>query len=590
MSPKPSKQRSRCASFWKDGHRQARADIRKRWRTGGLQFLAVAWLTGVVLSLALLVRLATTTDLSSLTSDRFVACQPNGLPDIYPDRYRYWAGSGFFQITLGWGKLSFTQAKVIDVAWDIIFARGGQALIAYISWHVFTNYVTTSMETGPITFSTYRTVFLRNESLVFAIYRLFRNFARRRQLHSRIAMAFMVMTMIFILIFPSFSSAMTGYSASVKSYVRDNSNVETIMANDNNNYMAFSSFKRILYVIHDGWRVGEDGDFVVPYHTPYETKFTDPVLFSSDYFDSQIVACTRIRQSIPEDSRCQAQLDVAIYVGQHGFHGLANVNSSFRGTLLDPPALNITAYYLPDDSLGANWTDPYTGLQPFRDFSKTMWSYQNVTYNIQTISEQLACQPVKTYYWGFSFIQLNIMLILCIIWTIGISAMWIQSYMTMKQRGRTHVAGEYKAVLELAHAITTQLHDAGQASAKEVLDLSESELRRRFKKDLNDGSIAYEAPLMSTGQHGFKTWLLAEMWWLAAILVVLGGFFSLCLLMPYAFSWVLGGFLAALVLTVCIGTTGMSRAVLLGWGIMVFCGLPLAIWLPVMYYTYYLNG
>ncbi|KAH7074876.1 hypothetical protein BKA63DRAFT_553768 [Paraphoma chrysanthemicola] len=323
------------------------------------------------------------------------SCQPNGFPDLYPERYRYRAGSGFFQITLGWGRLSFTQAKVIDVAWDIICARGGQALIAYISWHVFTNYVTTSMEIGPIAFSTYRTVFLRNESLVYAIYRLFRNFARRRQLHSRIAMAFMVITMIFILIFPSFSSAMTGYSASVKSYVRDNSNAETTLSNDNNNYMAFSSFKRILYVIHDGWRIGEDGNFVVPYHTPYETKFTDPVLFSSDYFDSQIARCTRSYQSIPEDSRCEDQIDVANYVQQYGFHGLANVPSTFRERTLDPPALNITAYYLPDDKLGANWTDPRTGLQPFRDFSNTLWAYQNVTYNIKTITEQLACQPVK---------------------------------------------------------------------------------------------------------------------------------------------------------------------------------------------------
>jgi hypothetical protein len=174
------------------------------------------------------------------------------------------------------------------------------------------------------------------------------------------------------------------------------------------------------------------------------------------------------------------------------------------------------------------------------------------------------------------------MLILCTIWSIGIFSMWIQAHTTMKQRGRTHVAGEYKAVLELAHAITTQLHDAGHSSAKETLDLSESELRRRFKKDLDDGSIAYEAPLMPGGQHAFKVLLLAEIWWLTAILVVLGGFFSMCLLMPYALSWVLGGLLAALVLAVCIGTTGMSRAVLLGWGVMVLCVVPVAVSTPML--------
>lgn len=129
------------------------------------------------------------------------------------------------------------------------------------------------METTPVTFSTYRTVFLRDESLVVAIPRLFRDFACRRGLHSKVAMVFMIATMVFVLIFPSFASAMTGYSSNVKSYIR-NTTSSSPSGLDGSNYMAFSSFQRVLYVIHDGWRVALEGDYMVPYDTPYTNGFS----------------------------------------------------------------------------------------------------------------------------------------------------------------------------------------------------------------------------------------------------------------------------------------------------------------------------
>ncbi|KAF2026681.1 hypothetical protein EK21DRAFT_73622 [Setomelanomma holmii] len=275
-----SSKRSRffCTNFWREGHLQARDDLRTRWRTGGLKFLEFVWLSGLCLSLATLSRMSAITGVSSLAKDRAAACQPNGVFDVFPEHYRYWSKSGFFQITLGYGGLTFTQAKVLDVAWDIVCARGGQALVALISWHAFTNYVTTSMEVAPVTFSTYRTVFLQNESLVLAIPRLLRDFCLRRGLHSRVAMTFMIVTMVFILIFPSFSSSMTGYSGDVKSYIRDNTNAAGSEPSDTNDYMAFSSFQRILYVVRDGQRIGLHADYVVPYHVPYATKLSKSII------------------------------------------------------------------------------------------------------------------------------------------------------------------------------------------------------------------------------------------------------------------------------------------------------------------------
>lgn len=45
-------------------------------------------------------------------------CQPDGTFGR-PSDYNAWGISGFFQITLRSGSLTFTEAKIIDVIWDI---------------------------------------------------------------------------------------------------------------------------------------------------------------------------------------------------------------------------------------------------------------------------------------------------------------------------------------------------------------------------------------------------------------------------------------------------------------------------------------
>jgi hypothetical protein len=58
---------------------------------------------------------------SRYTSFRRVdsACQLDGSFSLYHD-VGYWEISGFFQITLPFGSLTFTQAKVIDIVWDVV--------------------------------------------------------------------------------------------------------------------------------------------------------------------------------------------------------------------------------------------------------------------------------------------------------------------------------------------------------------------------------------------------------------------------------------------------------------------------------------
>jgi hypothetical protein len=109
------------------------------------------------------------------------------------------------------------------------------------------------MEVSPVTFATFRTIFLPDGSLIIAIPRLIRDFTRRHGLHSKVAMVFMVLTMVLTLAFLSLASAMTGYDGNLDAYVNTTNNV----------YVPFGSFGFATYVIHDGWRIDKGGEYIV---------------------------------------------------------------------------------------------------------------------------------------------------------------------------------------------------------------------------------------------------------------------------------------------------------------------------------------
>jgi len=63
-----------------------------------------------------------------------------------------------------------------------VVGRGGQTIMAVISWHVFTRYVMLCMETTPITFEAFKMVFLQKETSFYSVYKLLKNFISRRLL------------------------------------------------------------------------------------------------------------------------------------------------------------------------------------------------------------------------------------------------------------------------------------------------------------------------------------------------------------------------------------------------------------------------
>jgi hypothetical protein len=86
-----------------------------RWVRGFGWLGGVVWFLGLVGSLVVIV----TGALTFFRSDG-IACQADGTFRLDPRTYSMWSSSGFFQITLGGGTLTFAQAKAIDIIWDVV--------------------------------------------------------------------------------------------------------------------------------------------------------------------------------------------------------------------------------------------------------------------------------------------------------------------------------------------------------------------------------------------------------------------------------------------------------------------------------------
>lgn len=239
----------------RDNHRISKLKMKSHQRDYIFLYLCCIWA-------ALLVFMCIFVPLLSSDYNNFGNhCAPDGSFELEPSSLL--APTWFFQVVLGFGSLQFTAVKAIDIVWDVVsgfdeikslrqlltlnqvVGRAGQTLLAYISWRTFSKYLYSVMVTDPITYQTFWTVFMEDGPSVWSILRTSRDFTRLRGLRSKPIMFFMILTMAFVLAFPTLASAMTGYSA----------NNQAVVKTDDIKQVLFSQFNRVRYVINDGHRV-----------------------------------------------------------------------------------------------------------------------------------------------------------------------------------------------------------------------------------------------------------------------------------------------------------------------------------------------
>ncbi|OBS29478.1 hypothetical protein FPOA_03415 [Fusarium poae] len=451
-------------------------------------------------------------------------CGPDGDFRLKTDQDDYfiynsnlWALSGFFEVTLGWGEFDFTTAKLIDVAWDLVIGRGGQAIMSLIAWRVFTEYLEVSLATKPATYTTVWLLRFHQDTSVLSSIRLFSQFFRRG-LASKLAMWIMALTLSFILAFPTIAGSMTGYTAFNDLYI----------TSSDDRLFPFNSVRPIAYVVHDGDRTANfTKDYIVPWRSGITYARSGRKMMFWDF-------CFGYNETW-YDGTCDLQRNVSYYIQQYGFNSPGNERTrsgdnmtEFCGETIDGPPLNISAYYLPDDFYWRSNSSKNATIKtnPYPDRTKMLFTVDNDMYNLTQLFDNGVCQPAKDkdavqrYQWGFSFLQLYIVTILLLLWSLALVALWKTSHDMLKLNHRETTSQDWKGLLDLTDKIRMQVDQAGI----DIDSLSDKQLEYEIQEVLQGGSIS--SPQLPKGYFNVCRWLWRKKWWFILVILTLVLFVS----------------------------------------------------------------
>jgi hypothetical protein len=167
--------------------------------------------------------------------------------------------SYFFTPNLSFGSMTFTQVKVIDVAWDLLVGRGGQLGLAWVNWRVFNEWLVGWMEHHQASWKIYASLAFQTTSLSSLgvvgkeILASANGVGWKRWSLRWLAMVGMFFSTLYVLSFPTLMAAMTGYIATSEPYIQDLEG----------NLIAFDKVDVVAYVVNDATRIGYEKPLVV---------------------------------------------------------------------------------------------------------------------------------------------------------------------------------------------------------------------------------------------------------------------------------------------------------------------------------------
>lgn len=203
------------------------------------------------LALTPIVVLAAVAEVTSQSYIRGRDCYPNGLWKEATDAtWRIMDSSYFFTPNLSFGAMTFTQVKVIDIAWDLIVGRGGQVLLAWVNYRVFNEWLVYHMEMHFTSYKMYAAIAFETTTMgtvgVLAKELLAGSDGTWKRFFHWLAILSMFLSTFYVLSFPTLLAAMTGYITTSEPYVR----------NDEGNLVKFYQVQPVRYVVEDASRVG----------------------------------------------------------------------------------------------------------------------------------------------------------------------------------------------------------------------------------------------------------------------------------------------------------------------------------------------
>jgi hypothetical protein len=236
---------------------------------GELRYLADAWQPWTILLSTAVFAASVLPALGRInTKSDVVSCNADGIvvsPSLASSLV--WDADKFFTINLLVNDYSFTQAKVIDAFWDVGVGRGGQAIVAIITYRVLRRSMLLVLEKSEISIPTTTSILCRQIQLL-SIWELCRetfSLAKRKAVSRReraieiARYAMYIFVCGYVLAFATITSVMTGHRANLTGFFGLN-NTQTGMSEPLR--LLFSGAGRT--VVSDGSRIGGRDNWILP--------------------------------------------------------------------------------------------------------------------------------------------------------------------------------------------------------------------------------------------------------------------------------------------------------------------------------------
>ncbi|KAL8945805.1 MAG: hypothetical protein Q9222_007704 [Ikaeria aurantiellina] len=362
-----------------------------------------------------------------------------------------------FQINLrGAAQLTFAEAKLVDLVFDLVVGQGGRLLLGAVSYIVFMDALLRSMEITPVSWKLYASLVFSSNSLI-ATWHSTKAVFSTKGWRAKTYMIWCALAMVYVLAFPTLIESATGYVS--PSSAGFNTNNGTVVTAD-----------------------------------------SDHLLSCFDVFGGELIGLTNHTQAKGPPAHVFDAMEYYSY--GYGYHSGKDIsppgidNTSLFYTLLNhvadpiynatnstrPPRYNHTSssQYLSSPSYTSNIT--INGEMHFLhdmkpdELWKKAYCLDDTTLDASQLKESPFCFTKSYFVWGFSSIVLYIVLGLQILWTFGMYCVWLDAniFSELVRSGRT-IRGPFRAAADLVEAMNETL-------GNEYCAYSEQEIEKALQR------------------------------------------------------------------------------------------------------------
>lgn len=150
--------------------------------------------------------------------------------------------------------LSFAEAKIVDVIWDLFVGQGGRLLMAWAAYRVFMDALVSLLEKTPVSYDLYTSLVFDTTSLL-STWKATKVIVKSGSSQSRVFMMWFSLATLYILAFPTLMGAATGYV---------NPSNSGYNMSDGNFVMASSSSLTNCFSLDHGALIGQTNETIVP--------------------------------------------------------------------------------------------------------------------------------------------------------------------------------------------------------------------------------------------------------------------------------------------------------------------------------------